>query len=101
MNAGKLLLAATLVLCACASRPSDWRPLGNRLQQGMSEAQAIAALGFAPSTVEVVSCGGDRGQAWECRMLTFESSGSAPQHPLIVYEANQVGVWRVDSWHTL
>jgi hypothetical protein len=67
----------------------------------MSEDQAIAAIGFAPDSAEVVTCEADRGAAWECRRLYFGSAGDDKTHPLIVYEANQVGVWRVDSWHSL
>jgi hypothetical protein len=96
-----ILLIATVVLSACASRPSDWRPFSLRLQEGMTESQAIAAIGYAPNTTEVVTCGGTRGAAWECRMLYFDSSGIDQQHPLIVYEANHNGVWRVDSWNVL
>jgi len=49
----------------------------------MTEEQAIAAIGYAPNTAEVVSCGGGtRGAAWECRMLYFGSSGNDQQHPL-------------------
>ncbi len=96
-----ILLIATAVLSACASRPSDWQPFGLRLRQGMSESQAIAAIGYAPDTTEVVKCGGEQGAAWECRMLTFNSAGGDRQHSLIVYEANFNGIWRVDSWNVL
>ncbi len=91
---------ATLALSACASRPSDWQSVTLRLQQGMNEDRAIAAIGHRPDSVEVIACGVDRGAAWECRRLSFTSSGSDP-HPLIVYEANYGGVWRVDSWSAL
>ncbi len=94
-------LLATVAMSACASRPSDWRPFGLRLQQGMSESQVIAAIGYAPDRAEVVTCDAERGGAWECRRLSFDSPGFEQHHPLIVYEANQGGVWRVDSWNTL
>jgi hypothetical protein len=96
-----IVLIATVVLSACASRPSDWRPMSLRLREGMTEDQAIAAIGYKPDTTEVVTCEGTRGAEWECRMLSFGSSGTDRQHPLIVYEANHQGVWRVDSWNVL
>jgi hypothetical protein len=67
----------------------------------MSETQAIAAIGYAPDTTEVVACVEERGPAWECRMLTFNSAGGDRQHSLVVYEANFNGIWRVDSWNVL
>jgi hypothetical protein len=94
-------LVAAVVLGACASRPSDWRPLSLRLKQGMTESQAIAAIGYKPNTIETVTCGGERGPGWECRLLHFESSGTDSPHPLTVYEAHSYGVWRVDSWNVL
>jgi len=67
----------------------------------MTENQAIAALGYAPDSAEVVTCGEERGTAWQCRRLSFDSQGTDQRHPLIVYEASQGGVWRVDSWSAL
>jgi hypothetical protein len=96
-----IALIATVVLSACASRPGNWQPMSLRLREGMTEDQAIAAIGYKPDTTEVVTCGGSRGAGWECRMLTFGSSGTDQQHPLIVYEANHQGAWRVDSWNVL
>ncbi len=101
MKAFYIFLIATVISSACASRPSDWQPISLRLKEGMSENQALAAIGYAPNTTEVVNCGAAGGVAWECRMLTFDSSGIDQHHPLIVYEANHNGVWRVDSWNVL
>jgi hypothetical protein len=98
IKTARYILIATMVLSACASRPSDWRPRSLGLKQGMSESQAIASIGYKPNTTDSVTCGGEGGRGWECRMLYFESSGIDPPHPLIVYESNQFGVWRVDSW---
>ena len=98
-----VLLAAivsSMVLSACASRPTDWRSVSVRLRQGMNEEQAVAAIGYAPDSADVVRCGVERGAGWECRRLSFNSSGLAEQHPLIVYETNYGGVWRVESWNT-
>lgn len=95
-----IFLIAAVALSACAARPSDWQPISARLRQGMTEDQAIAAIGYKPSATEVVTCGAP-GATWECRMLSFDSSGSDQQHPLILYEANHQGVWRVDSWNVL
>lgn len=92
---------ASTILSACASRPSDWRPLSLHLREGMTESQAIAAIGYPPNTTEVVNCGASRGPAWDCRMLYFDSSAVDQQHSLIVYEANHSGTWRVDSWNIL
>ncbi len=96
-----LIVMAIAASSACASRPSDWRSVSLRLQQGMNEDQAIAAIGHPPDSAEVVTCGVDRGSAWQCRRLSFNSSGADAQHALIVYEANYGGVWRVDSWTAL
>jgi hypothetical protein len=78
-----------------------WLPATLHLQPGMNEGQVIAALGSAPDTAEVVTCGMNRGASWECRRLSFTASGTEAPHTLIVYEANYGGVWRVDSWNTL
>ena len=100
MKAAYTVLISMAVVCACASRPSDWRDISARLREGMTENQAIAAIGYAPNTTELVNCGAARGTVWECRMLYFGSSASE-QHALVVYEANYNGVWRVDSWNVL
>jgi hypothetical protein len=101
MKAVYIFLISVAVFSACASRPSDWRPFSARLWEGMTENQAIAAIGYAPNTTELVNCEAARGAVWECRMLYFDSSGIEQQHALVVYEANYNGVWRVDSWNVL
>jgi hypothetical protein len=75
--------------------------MSQHLREGMTEDQALAAIGYAPSTTEVVNCGAAQRAAWDCRMLTFDSSRTGQQHALIVYEANHNGTWRVDSWNVL
>jgi len=89
------ILLATLVLGACETL-SDWGPASLRLQQGMTESQAIAAIGSGPNRAEVRTCGNSTGNPWTCRVLYY---GSAP-HTLSVYFGQGVdGAWIVNNWN--
>jgi hypothetical protein len=122
----KMLAVITgLVLSACASHPSrpkwpsDWGPYTLKLQQGMSEYQAIWAIGFQPSRIELALCGGGvSGPHWTCRILIYETEYEYRKRStfyqteyeyrtrsLWVYEAyskfdSNEGAWIVNSWNS-
>jgi hypothetical protein len=103
------ILLATLVLSACATapplkivpapyRPTDWGPASLRLQLGMTEAQALAVIGYEPNRAEVRTCGATSGSGpWTCRVLYY---GSSP-HVLSVFFSQSVvdGSWVVNNWN--
>jgi hypothetical protein len=69
-----------------------------RLLQGMTEKEAVAAVGQPPTSANVTVCGGQN-SPWNCRMLNFKASDNI--HELVVYEAQSAGKWRVSSWVAL
>jgi hypothetical protein len=91
------LIIASVTLAAC-----DYHDLGSaslRLQQGMTEAEAIAAIGSPPNRANVTPCG--KKSELTCRILIYDGTDA---HQLIVYEAAEAsvhGVWRVISWNTM
>jgi hypothetical protein len=93
-----LVLLASVVLCfidASFASAMDWGPSSLRLSEGMTEQQAIAALGYQPSRAEVTTCGRDTTSGeWDCRVLTFGNR----RNNLVVYERREDESWIVNSW---
>jgi hypothetical protein len=85
-------------LCLFGASPAnamDWGPSSLRLSEGMTERQAVAAIGYLPSRAEVTTCGGDTVSGeWNCRILTFGNG----QSNLIVFERRDDEIWIVNSW---
>jgi hypothetical protein len=53
----------------------DWGPSSLRLSEGMTEGQAIEAIGYRPSKAELDTCGTKAASGpWTCRILTFGDS---------------------------
>jgi hypothetical protein len=101
-----VLVLLLLFVTACATspsrpqRPQDWRSYTLRLQQGMTEEQAIAAIGYAPNSVNLNFCEADSSS--QCRILSYDSTGQVPDwHPLTVWEQSRNGKWIVIAWRTL
>jgi len=93
-----VFLAAIVLLGGCATvMGPDLGPASLRLQQGMTETQAIAAIGSKPNRAEVKTCGSTTGNPWTCRVLYY---GSGP-HMLSVYFSQSIGddSWIVNNWH--
>jgi hypothetical protein len=107
MKARRIVLVLFLLcMTACAtcatspSRPQDWRHYSLRLQQGMTEEQAIAAIGYSPNSVDLNFCGANSSS--QCRILSYDSTGQAPDwHPLTVWEQSRNGAWIVFAWRAL
>jgi hypothetical protein len=78
-----------------ASYGFDWGPFSLRLKEGMTEQQAINAVGYQPNKVEQKTCGQDAvGGAWACRVLTFgDVYGN-----LRILERRAGSSWVVNSW---
>ena len=90
LTAGMLLVVST----ADARNRMDWGPASLRLVPGMTEEEAIKAVGHWPNKAEVKTCGGDTSSGeWTCRILTFGDSYNS----LRIYEQLD-GQWIVDSW---
>lgn len=94
-----ILSAITVALSACGPvRPIDWRPYSLRLAQGMTERQAISAIGYQPDRAQVTTCAAGTNDAWRCRILSFDSVNL---HELTLYESDISGEWRLSSWSVL
>jgi hypothetical protein len=91
------LVLAVIALSGCATF-FDPGAASLRLRQGMTESEAIAAVGRPPTSAEVRVCGGSS-SPWNCRILTFKAFDQI--HELTVFEAKSDGEWRVDSWSVL
>jgi hypothetical protein len=102
---------ASLLLAACnttsvtssqpitaPSRPQDWGSFSLKLEQGMTEQQAIAAIGYSPDSASVTTCGprDQPNKLWDCRLLKYGDLGT--RHDLMIYEEKIGGAWYVNSW---
>src|SRR5271157_6016501 len=47
-----------------------------RLKAGMTEKEAIAAIGWQPDSAEVRTCGGETERPWQLRVLVFSPLGN-------------------------
>lgn len=101
-----VLVAFLLCVTACASspstptRPQDWRRYSLRLQDGMTEEQAIAAIGYSPDSVNLNVCGAPSNS--QCRILSYDSTGQGLDwHPLTVWESSRNGKWTIIAWRAL
>jgi hypothetical protein len=90
----RFLFLVVIVLSGCAAR-FDPNAASLRLRQGITENEAIAAVGQPPTSAEVRVCGGQN-SPWNCRILEFKAPDQI--HEMAVYEAQSAGEWRVDSW---
>jgi hypothetical protein len=57
-----------------------------KLRVGMTEHEAITAIGWQPKSAEVETCGGSTGSPWQCRILKF---GTDAGNLLVVYFSMQ------------
>jgi hypothetical protein len=74
---------------------TDWGPFSLRLSEGMTEQDAIAAIGYQPNMVESETCGtNSKRGAWDCRVLTYGNR----QNNLTILERRSGGSWVVNSW---
>ena len=73
----------------------NWGPFSLRLSEGMKEQEAINAVGYLPSKVELKTCGTESTQgAWDCKILTYGDLYSN----LTIFERRSGGSWVVNSW---
>jgi hypothetical protein len=98
-----VLPLSLLLISGCASlAATDWGPASRRIQQGMTEQEAIKVIGYAPNRVQMSTCGGLNGiPRWSCRILYYDSEGGiGTNHPMTIWEANSggSGEWRISSW---
>jgi len=85
-----------MTLAACEGgqwRPDDWRQASLRLQLGMTEEEAITAIGFPPDSAEMRTCGTKTETSGTCRIIAYDGT-----HDLQIIEAHVEGVWLVNSW---
>jgi hypothetical protein len=90
-----------LMLAACAvpnGRPNDWAPATLNLHTRMTEAEAIAAIGWPPSRAEESTCGAGTSENphWPCRILIYD--GRYPGRSLRIYEGKASEQWAVNNW---
>jgi hypothetical protein len=85
---------------ATSRRGMDWGPSSLRLSEGMTEQEAITAVGYPPNKAEQQTCGTEAASGpWTCRILTFGNSYSN----LTVVERDEgdatIGhFWVVNHW---
>jgi hypothetical protein len=90
---------ACIVLC-WISAPSlaaatDWGPFSLRLSEGMTEQQAINAVGYQPNRAEVEICGANSKKGpWDCRVLTYGDR----HNNLTILEQRSGDSWVVNGW---
>jgi hypothetical protein len=66
------------------------------LKAGMTEKEAIAAIGWRPDSAEASTCGGETGSPWQCRILVFGPFGTQLRVYLDYTNAEHPVV---NSWH--
>jgi hypothetical protein len=103
-----ILLSATALWAASspatARNRMNWGPSSLQLAEGMTEQQAIKAVGYSPDKAELQTCGTEAPSGpWTCRIITF---GDSYNH-LTVFERDDaddgdrsVGLhmWVVNHW---
>ena len=103
-----ILLSATALWAASspatARNRMNWGPSSLQLAEGMTEQQAIKAVGYSPDKAELQTCGTEAPSGpWTCRIITF---GDSYNH-LTVFERDDaddgdrsVGLhmWGVNHW---
>jgi hypothetical protein len=84
----------------------DQRPLARRrnglgafslrLSEGMTEQQAITAVGYQPNRAEQQTCGrASTTGEWDCRILTYGDRHSN----LVIMERRSDESWVVNNWN--
>jgi hypothetical protein len=101
MKYASAIIPFILLLAGCdAADLRDIRSASLKLQQGMTEVEAINVVGFPPDSADLGTCGTNTKKgAWTCRTLTFNGLGN--NHRLMVIEALVDKVWRVNSWSVI
>ena len=72
----KLILAALVALSVQPAQAYDWSSFSLRLRDGMTDQEAISAIGYLPTRVESKTCGTKTKHPWSCRFL-METLGRA------------------------
>jgi hypothetical protein len=93
------------LLAGCCGSPAVWSPgsapfdafqASMRLEVGMPTDVAILAIGSAPISGQVMSCGIAAGYEWTCQLMKF---GCCENNQLLVYIAQTPdGRGAVNSW---
>lgn len=89
------IICVSIIARSEAGYGFDWGPFSLRLAEGMTEQEAINAVGYRPNKVDQTTCGANSaGGAWDCRILTFgDLYGN-----LMVLERRSGSLWVVNSW---
>ena len=69
-----------------------------RLEQGMTEDQTKAAVGSAPQSVSLQTCGSKTPEPWQCKSYEYRDIWFGVS--LVIHFNQDSGVWRVHDWHT-
>lgn len=88
--------AATLCAHGAAAEP-NWGQASLRIQQGMTEAQAIAAVGHDPARAEITTCGLATKGPWTCRILVFGGAPPSYRFLTVMFAQTRQG-WLVEGW---
>ncbi len=92
---GLAVIAVSLTGCASAPTGPRWNAsqASTKLDLGITEAEAINRIGWAPEKVAMTDCGPAH-ERWSCRQLFFGYLGN---RLMVILEAYG-GVWRVRGW---
>jgi hypothetical protein len=71
-----------------------------RLKVGMTEFEAISAIGWQPSSAEMATCGSYLGKPWQCKTLRFGVEIGNTLHVLF-QQGQDGGAVIVNSWYVL
>jgi hypothetical protein len=98
MKKTAILLAATL-MTSTAAYASEWGSPSLRLSDDMTEQQAINAVGYSPSSVDLGTCGQRSAHGtWTCKKLMF---GDYYDGLYVLLQRRTDGLWEVNSWGVL
>lgn len=93
----RAIVACALILttlCACVSLNDASR----HLEQGMTEDQVKTAVGSAPQSVSLDTCGSSTSHPWQCKKYKYSNGWGNFMY--IWFQQSPDSVWRVNSWDT-
>ena len=75
----------------------DYGSMTSRLKKDMSEAEVSSAIGSNPDKADVVTCGDQTANPWQCKTWIYEGDRARKTLRVIFYQPDR-SEWRVASW---
>jgi hypothetical protein len=77
----------------------NFASFGANLNEDLTEAQVVQAVGYQPTTVSLETCGYDTKKgSWQCKIYTYGAPCSG-ELKVLFYKSNS-GAWLVNNWTT-